>query len=342
MRNHRHTRNMLPLLRQLENRCLLSGATQPQTAGYTPAQITRAYGLNAITFRSTTGSTIKGNGAGQTIALIEEYHDPYIESDLRTFDSKYNLPLVSLTVVNQAGNQTNNSWALEESMDVEYAHAIAPGARLLVVEAAPSNSQKQELQNQLNAVNTARNTTGVVAISMSWGYNETTNEASYDKYFTTPSGHKGITFIASSGDLGLSEYPAASPNVLSVGGTSLSITSSGNYESETAWFYSGGSYSPYSRSRVIRDRCKRQDSGPRPTWPSTPTQVRASRFTRPRRVQEKDRGKSMLGQAWGLQPGRGSSPSSTRAGLSPAKGVWTVPPRPCPLSTRFPRATFTA
>ena len=114
-----------------------------------------------------------------------------------------------------------------------------------MVEAARSNSQKQELQNQLNAVNTARNTTGVVAISMSWGYNETPNDASYDKYFTTPSGHKGITFIASSGDLGLSEYPAASPNVLSVGGTSLSISSSGNYESETAWFYSGGSYSPY-------------------------------------------------------------------------------------------------
>ncbi len=245
MRNHRHTRNVLPLLHQLENRCLLSGYTQPQSAGYTPAQITRAYGLNAITFTSTTGSTIKGDGAGQTIALIEEYHDPYIESDLRTFDSKYNLPRASLTVLNQAGNQTNNSWALEESMDVEYAHAIAPGARILVVEAAPASSQKQEWQNQLVAVNVARNTPGVVAVSMSWGYNETANEASYDKYLTTPRGHAGITFIASSGDLGLAEYPAASPNVLSVGGTSLSLTSSGNYKSETAWFYSGGSYSPY-------------------------------------------------------------------------------------------------
>ena len=71
------------------------------------------------------------------------------------------------------------------------------------------------------------------------------NEASYDGYFTTPSGHTGITFIASSGDLGASEYPAASPNVLSVGGTSLYLTSSGAYQSETAWFYSGGSYSPY-------------------------------------------------------------------------------------------------
>ncbi len=245
MRNCRRARRALPHLDQLDDRCLPSGYTHYQPGGYTPAQITSAYGLNAITFTSSTGSTIKGDGSGQTIALIEEYHDPNIQSDLKTFDSKYNLPNPSLTVVNQAGNQTNNSWALEESMDVEYAHAIAPGARILVVEAAPSNSQTQELQNQLNAVNTARNTAGVVAISMSWGYNEMSNEAFYDRYFTTPSGHSGITFIASSGDGGSSEYPAASPDVLSVGGTSLYLTSSGSYQSETAWFYSGGSYSSY-------------------------------------------------------------------------------------------------
>jgi subtilase family serine protease len=227
----------LPLLDQLDDRCLLSG--------YTPAQITSAYGLNAITFKSSTGSTIKGDGSGQTIALIEEYHDPTIQSDLKTFDSKYNLPALSLTVVNQAGNQTNSSWVLEESMDVEYAHAIAPGARILVVEAAPSSSQRQELQNQLNAVNTARNTAGVDVISMSWGYDETSHEASDDRYFTTPVGHTGITFIASSGDAGYAEYPSTSPNVLAVGGTSLYLTSSGSYRSETAWFYSGGGYSTY-------------------------------------------------------------------------------------------------
>ena len=118
MQNSRRARRALPLLDQLDDRCLLSG--------YTPAQITSAYGLNAITFTSSTGSAIKGDGAGQTIALVEEYHDPKIQSDLKTFDREYDLPAASLTVVNQAGNRTNNSWALEESMDVEYAHAIAP------------------------------------------------------------------------------------------------------------------------------------------------------------------------------------------------------------------------
>ena len=245
MQKCRRSSRALPHIDQLDDRCLLSSYAPPQTAGLTPAQITSAYGLNAITFTSSTGSTIKGDGSGETIALIEEYHDSNIQSDLKTFDAKYNLPNPSLTVVNQAGNQTNNDWALEESMDVEYAHAIAPGAHILVVEAAPANSQTKELQNLLNAVNTARQTAGVVAVSMSWGYNESSNEASYDTYFTTPSGHAGITFIASSGDFGLSEYPAASPNILSVGGTSLYATSSGTYQSETAWFYSGGSYSPY-------------------------------------------------------------------------------------------------
>jgi len=61
----------------------------------------------------------------------------------------------------------------------------------------------------MNAVNTARNTAGVVAVSMSWGFNEMPNESSFDTYFTTPSGHTGITFIAASGDSGVVEYPSA-------------------------------------------------------------------------------------------------------------------------------------
>ena len=117
----------------------------------------------------------------------------------------------------------------------------------MVVEAAPSNLETKELQNQLVAVNIARNTPGVVAISMSWGFAERSSELSDDWYFTTPAGHTGITFIASSGDYGFAWYPSASPNVLSVGGTSLSLTSSGSYQSETAWYWSGGGYSPYVR-----------------------------------------------------------------------------------------------
>ena len=264
MRNRRRGLRLQPLLDELDVRCLLSGGFAPsEPSGYTPAEITAAYGLNDITFTSSSGAKVTGNGAGETIALIEMYNDPNLQSDLATFDAKYGLPTPTLTVDNQAGSQTNSGWALEESLDVEWAHAIAPGANILVVEAAPSYSESQELQNMLNAVNTARNTAGVVAVSMSWGFNEMPNESSYDSYFETPAGHEGVTFIASSGDSGVAEYPSASPNVLSVGGTTLNLTSAGAYSSETAWADSGGGYSAFEAEPTYQASV--QSSGARST-----------------------------------------------------------------------------
>ncbi len=209
MRNRRRGLRLRPQIDLLDDRCLLSGLT--------PAQVTAADG-------------VKGDGTGETIALIEAYNDPTISSDLQTFDNAFNLPAPpTLTVVNQLGTAvsatapTNSGWTEEESLDVEWAHAIAPGANILVVEA-----NSQSIQDLLAAVNTARSTPGVVAVSMSWGFPETSNEISYDSNFTTPAGHQGITFIASSGDSGSlagASYPAASPNVLSVGGTTLLVSS---------------------------------------------------------------------------------------------------------------------
>jgi subtilase family serine protease len=243
MRNRRRGLRLRPFVDHLDDRCLLSGFSTYQPSGYSPSQINSAYGLSGLTFTSPSGATVKADGSGETIALVEMYHDPNLLSDLKTFDAKFGLADPNLSVVDQAGTQTDSGWTEEESLDVEWAHAIAPGASILVVEAAPSYSQAQELQNLLTAVNTARNTAGVVAVSMSWGFNEMANEASFDSYFTTPAGHTGITFIASSGDNGVVEYPSASPNVLSVGGTSLNLSSAGLYGSENAWSDGGGGYS---------------------------------------------------------------------------------------------------
>jgi subtilase family serine protease len=221
-----------PFLDQLEERRLLWG--------FTPAQLTTAYGLSAITF-STSSGTIKGDGAGETIALVEAYHDPTLASDLHVFDRTYDLPDPSLAVVNLAGTVTNQGWTLEEALDVEWAHAVAPGANILVVEA-----KSQSRQNLLAAVEVARNTPGVVAVSMSWGFSEIPAESS--SHFTTPPGHVGITFVAASGDSGPrggAEWPAVSPTVLSVGGTTLTVDSSGNYQSETPWAGGSGGYSRY-------------------------------------------------------------------------------------------------
>ncbi len=232
MRSRR--RGLRPALDQLDDRCLLSGLT--------PSQLTHAYGLNAITFTSSSGATIQGDGSGETIALIEAYHDPTVVSDLLTFDQGYNLPQTTPTVINLGGAKSNDGWALEESLDVEWAHAIAPGANIVIVEA-----KSQSRQSLLFAVDTARHLSGVDVISMSWGFSEVKYQSS--SHFTTPAGHTGITFVAASGDNGLvggTNWPAVEPNVLSVGGTSLIVSRSGTYQYETAWYDSGGGLSRFN------------------------------------------------------------------------------------------------
>jgi subtilase family serine protease len=227
----RRRRELRPPWDCLEGRLLPSG--------FTPAEITAAYGLNAIVLSSSGGSDVPGNGAGQTIALIETYHDPNIQAALDVFDTAYGLPHLTLTVINQAGSQTDQGWSNEESLDVEWAHAIAPDANIVVVEAGPGDSDDQGLSALMTAVQTAVDWPGVSVVSMSWGLSEFSTEAADDKAFTA----QGITFIASSGDDGTVEWPASSPDVLAVGGTSLKISGSGAYGSETGWIDAGGGLS---------------------------------------------------------------------------------------------------
>src|SRR5262249_9257380 len=85
-------------------------------------------------------------------------------------------------------------------------------------------------------------------VSMSWGGNEFWGESSYDSTFTTPSGHTGVTFVAASGDSGAwsgPSYPATSPNVLAVGGTTLRLHANSSYRSESGWTGSTGGFSGY-------------------------------------------------------------------------------------------------
>ena len=212
--------------------------------GYTPAQIRQAYGFNNITFNN---GTVAGDGSGTTIAIVDAYDDPNIASDLHQFDSAFGLSDPVFTKVNESGGtslpKADSGWASEISLDVEWAHAIAQKAKILLVEAASSS-----LSDLLTAVNYARSVSGVVAVSMSWGGSDFSGESNYDSYFTTPSGHSGVTFLASSGDSGAPVgFPAISSNVVSVGGTTLNINSSGNYVSETGWSDSGGGISAYEK-----------------------------------------------------------------------------------------------
>jgi subtilase family serine protease len=228
MMRTRATRRFRPRWDLLDERCMLFG--------YTPAQITAAYGLNAISFTSSTGAKVTGNGTGQTIALIEVYHDPNIQAAVDVFDTMYGLPAVKLDVINQAGNQVDPGWAGEESLDVEWAHAIAPDANILVVEASPGTSDASGFKAMMTAIETAVSTKGVSVVSMSFGGDEFSGESAQDPVFATA----GITFIASSGDSGTVEWPSVSPDVLAVGGTTLKLSSAGAILSEVGWAGAGG------------------------------------------------------------------------------------------------------
>jgi len=133
---------------------------------------------------------------------------------------------------------TDSGWALEISLDVESAHAIAPNAKILLVEA-----QNNSDLSLLSAVNYAANRTDVVAVSMSWGGPEFSGQSLYDSNFTS---NHGIVFFAATGDSGAGViWPSTSQNVIAVGGTSLTLNPDGTVANETGWTGSGGGISAY-------------------------------------------------------------------------------------------------
>jgi hypothetical protein len=222
-----------------------AGAAGP-AGGYTPAQIRAAYGADPA---SLLGGAITGDGSRQTIAIVDAYNDPNIASDLHAFDVAFGLnDPPTFTKVDQSGGtnypKTDGGWSTEIALDVEWAHAVAPGASILLVEAKSAG-----ITDLLSAVDYARKAAGVSVVSMSWGGSEFFGQTAYDSHFTTPAGHAGVTFVSASGDDGLAagaSWPASSPNVLSVGGTTLSLQdSSGTYGGETAWSLSGGGLSRF-------------------------------------------------------------------------------------------------
>lgn len=202
--------------------------------------VRNAYGFNQIGL----------DGAGQTIAIVTAFNHPTAAADLATFSRTFGLPNApSFSIISTPGTpNADRAWAIETALDVQWAHAIAPGANIVLVQA-----QSDRLADMLDAVDIARNIPGVSAVSMSWGLPEFSGQSLFDGLFTTPNGRDGVSFVAASGDSGASAgamWPAASPNVLAVGGTRLSTDAAGNYLAESAWTNGGGGYSQVFAART--------------------------------------------------------------------------------------------
>jgi subtilase family serine protease len=214
----------------------------PPNTAFNPTQIRHAYGFDLVS----------NQGAGQVIGIVDAYDDPKAEADLGTFSTQFGLPACTsangcFRKVYSSGKApaSNSNWAVEIALDVEWAHAIAPKATILLVE-APSNSLTDLVNGAVVAV---RN--GASVVSMSWTASEWSSESSMDKNFVS----SGVTYLAASGDAGTGvAYPAVSPDVIGVGGTSLTLSSSGAYQSETAWSGSGGGLSVYEREPAFQSQ----------------------------------------------------------------------------------------
>jgi hypothetical protein len=229
-----------------------AGSASP--TGYSPTQIKSAYDINGVQFGSVTGT-----GAGQTIAIVVAYDNPdlvdstdsgFANSDLHNFDVAMGLAdppsFVKVdeyghAITSSSGISTDPGWANEAALDVEWSHAIAPAANIMLIEAYSPNLSDLIQQTMQYATSVP----SISVITMSFAINEFQGETTYDSYLGTPTGHQGITLLAASGDDGSAGgYPSVSPDVVSVGATTLNL-SGNSYSSETGLNTSGGGISQY-------------------------------------------------------------------------------------------------
>ncbi len=250
-----------------------TGAVAPAAASatattYTPAQIRSAYGMPALPPANAVPTALQAaqQGAGQTIYIVDAMHDPNVAAELAAFNAKFGLPACTvkavapsaalplapasvadgcaLTVVyaTQSGTMTATApaydagWATEIALDVQWAHATAPRARIVLIETGDAS-----LNGLLGGVKLA-NAMGPGPVSMSFGGTEGNWTAQVDAVFAAA----GMSYLAATGDSGSAvSWPAVSPNVLAVGGTSLTYSGT-SPRSETAWSKGGGGISAYT------------------------------------------------------------------------------------------------
>ena len=224
-------------------------------SGESPASIRGVYNLPST-------------GGSGTIAIVDAFDYATAENDLNVFSQQFGLPACTTAngcfkKVFATGSkpQANCGWGQEAALDIEWAHAMAPNAKIVLVEAA-SNSFV-DLFNAVDVATAQVTTGGVGEVSMSWSGGEFSTEASNDGHFQ----NNGVVYFAASGDTGgVNGYPSVSPYVISAGGTTINRNGSGQFTSETAWSGSGGGPSRYENKLSYQNNVANTD----PTKRSAP------------------------------------------------------------------------
>ena len=252
----------------------LTGTPQyygPPFPGYlyqTPASLACIYGLQPASAGCNPNVvTLNPNGGSRAIAIVDAYDNPNAYVDLQNFSAQFGIAAINPTsfqvIYAPPGGTTPGScsgpatqppsaaiygWDVEESLDVQYAHAMAPLATLYLVEA--QSNYDTDLYCAVSVASTLVAKAGGGEVSMSWGGGEYSDETSVDPIFTT----KKVVYFAGVGDAPGVLYPSASPNVVSVGGTSLSMNlNNGKFESENTWQETGGGLSQFESRPSYQD-----------------------------------------------------------------------------------------
>jgi subtilase family serine protease len=196
--------------------------------------------------------TSETSGGTNVIAIVDAYHYTAAKSDLKAYSTQFGLPLptasnfVILQPQGVPASADGTGWDLEASLDIEWSHAMAPEAKIVLVEAL-SNSDA-DLFNAVASAAAYVAAGGGGEVSMSWGGTEFAGETAYD---VAPylSGYSNVVFYASSGDAWGTSYPCTSPNVVCVGGTAhrrhATAVAPLALEAQITWNVAGAGASPY-------------------------------------------------------------------------------------------------
>jgi len=231
----------------------------PPYSGYpieSPASLQCVYGFtttNAPACNPNQVTAVGAAGSG-TIAIVDAYDYPAAQSDLTTFSAQFGLPAptsANFQVVYANGgrpaNGAGSGWDLEAALDIEYAHAMAPMAKIILVEARSSN-----LSDMLYAVQVAAHLVaqaGGGQVSMSWGGSEFASEAAYDSTFSG----RNVVFYAAAGDGPGTIYPCVASSVVCVGGTSnMRDAQTFAFKGQLSWSSTGGGPSLYEPAPVFQ------------------------------------------------------------------------------------------